>query len=219
MDITKWDLYGGTNIGLYAAVADSYLLVPSGFAAAKAERLAQILEVGWHAISICGTRLLGSMSVHCNNRILLPKTVHEPEYTALCSITESVHILNLRYTALGNLICANRHGAIISPLFTAAERHIIQDALDTEVAPTHIAGLEQTGALAATNDTGTVVHPLADQDEIEYISQVLKTKVEPSTINAGVPYVTTGILLNNMAVVVGSTSTGPEIMMLTRAFL
>ncbi|PIW35341.1 MAG: translation initiation factor 6, partial [Nitrosopumilales archaeon CG15_BIG_FIL_POST_REV_8_21_14_020_33_23] len=37
--------------------------------------------------------------------------------------------------------------------------------------------------------------------------------------NNGIPYVTSGIVVNNHAVVVGSMTSGPEIMMLTRAFL
>jgi len=44
-------------------------------------------------------------------------------------------------------------------------------------------------------------------------------RVEQTTINNGVPYVMSGILVNNHTVVVGSMTSGPEIMMLTRAFL
>jgi translation initiation factor 6 len=40
-----------------------------------------------------------------------------------------------------------------------------------------------------------------------------------ATINRGIPYVESGVLANNKAVVVGTMTTGPEIMMLTRAFL
>jgi len=42
--------------------------------------------------------------------------------------------------------------------------------------------------------------------------------VEPATINGGIPFVSSGILANSNAVVVGNLTSGPEIMMLTRAF-
>ena len=42
--------------------------------------------------------------------------------------------------------------------------------------------------------------------------------IEHSTINGGTPFVSSGMLVNNNAIVVGNLTNGPEIMMLTRAF-
>lgn len=218
MDITNCEVYGGSNIGLYAATCNDYLLVPNGFASEKAERLAGLLDVEWHVASICGTRLLGVMSVHTDSGMILPKTLMEDEYYALREIGD-VHIIETRYTALGNLICANENGAVVSPLFNESERRAIQDVLGVETVRLDISGFEQSGALAVTNHTGTIVHPLAGEEDIQGISEILKTRVEPSTINNGVPYVASGVLANDQAILVGSLTTGPEIMMLTRAFL
>lgn len=218
MDITHGNVYGGPNIGLYTAVCDDYLLVPSGFAPSKAQDLADVLQVPWHAVSVCGTRLSGAMSVHVKSTILLPKTALDSEYDILSGVAD-VHIVDARYTALGNLICANSRGAIVSPLLNRTECETIQDALDVEVMRMGIAGMEQCGSLAKTNDTGTIVHPMADEHEVQRISEILHTRVESSTINNGVPYVASGILANNKAIVVGGQTTGPEIMMLTRAFI
>lgn len=218
MDITPCEVYSGPNIGLYAAAGNDYLLVPSGFAPKKAKRLADLLGVEWYATSISGTRLLGVMSIHTDHAMLLPKTLMESEYDILKDIAD-VHIIDARYTALGNLICANGRGAVVSPLFSESERRIIQDALGVEAVRLGISGMEQSGSLAATNNTGTIIHPMADEDDIQSISDILKTKVEPSTINNGIPYVTSGVLTNDQAILVGSLTTGPEIMMLTRAFM
>ena len=40
----------------------------------------------------------------------------------------------------------------------------------------------------------------------------------PDEINGGTPFVSSGMLVNNNAIVVGNLTNGPEIMMLTRAF-
>ena len=218
MDISTCEVYGGPNIGLYAAACNDYLLVPSGFTPEKAERLAGLLGVEWHAVSISGTRLLGAMSVHTDSGMLLPKTLMQDEYDALRSICD-VHIIEARYTALGNLICANGRGAVISPLFNETERRSIQDALGVEAVRLAVSGLEQSGALASTNSTGTIVHPLADEEDMRDVRDILGTRVEPSTVNNGVPFVNSGVLSNDRAILVGSLTTGPEIMMLTRAFM
>jgi translation initiation factor 6 len=42
--------------------------------------------------------------------------------------------------------------------------------------------------------------------------------VEPLTINGGIPYLSSVILCNSKALVVGSLTTGPELIMLSRGF-
>ena len=132
----------------------------------------------------------------------------------------NVTVLDVRYTALGNLVCANRRGAVVSPLFNNQERSAIQDALGVEGGQHgHIRVRPERGCWRPGNGSGTVVHPMADEEDIRLISEVLGTRVEPSTINNGVPFVASGVLANDTSVVVGRLTTGPEIMMLTRAFM
>ena len=60
--------------------------------------------------------------------------------------------------------------------------------------------------------------PETDEEDIKIISNILGVKVEPATINGGLPYLSSGMLVNNKSMVVGSLTNGSEIMMLTRAF-
>ena len=82
-----------------------------------------------------------------------------------------------------------------------------------------IAGMNQTGAVMVANNTGAVIHPEANEEDMKMFANLLGVKIEHATINNGIPYVKSGILANNNGVVVGTLTTGPEIMMLTRAFL
>jgi len=66
--------------------------------------------------------------------------------------------------------------------------------------------------IMVTND------PETDEEDIKNFSNVLGVNIEPATINGGIPFVSSGILANSNAVVVGNLTNGPEIMMLTRAF-
>jgi translation initiation factor 6 len=91
--------------------------------------------------------------------------------------------------------------------------------LGVEVVQKKIAGSNLSGVVLSANNSGAAIHPGASDSEIKIASDVLGANVEPSSINGGVPYVSSGILANNHCIVVGSLTNGPEIMNLTRAFL
>ena len=130
-----------------------------------------------------------------------------------------VGVLDSRFTALGNVICANDRGAVVSPWLSEGDCQTISDVLGVETIQRKIAGFNQTGAVMVANNTGAAIHPEADEEDMEVFASLLGVKIEQSSINNGVPYVASGILANDNAVVVGTLTTGPEIMMLTRAFL
>ena len=220
LDIIKYDVYRGPNIGIYINVNDKFVMVPMGFAQSKAENLASYLKAEYMYTSIANTRLLGALAVMNNKGILLPKTSFENEYKLIKEKTGlEVGVLNSKYTALGNLICANDKGAVVSPWISKDSIQTIKDVLGVEVMQKRIAGFNQTGAVLVANNSGAAIHPEANEEDMKEFANILGVKVEHSTINNGIPYVTSGILANNNSIVVGSLTTGPEIMMLTRAFL
>lgn len=220
MDIIKYDVYRGPNIGIYINVNDKYVLVPMGFAESKAEKLAGYLQAEYMYLSVANTRLLGALSVMNNKGILLPKTAYQNEYDILKKQTDLVvGVLDSKYTALGNVICANDKGAVVSPWLSKEDILTIKDVLGVEVIQQRIAGFNQTGAVMVANNSGAVIHPEADEEDMKKFANVLGVKIEHSTVNNGIPYVASGILANNNCIVVGSMTSGPEIMMMTRAFL
>jgi len=82
-----------------------------------------------------------------------------------------------------------------------------------------IAGFYQVGAVMSATSNGGIIHPLTDEDDVSTFSNILGVKIEPATINGGIPFVSSGILANDNAIVVGTLTNGPEIMMLTSAFI
>ena len=115
-------------------------------------------------------------------------------------------------------MCIRDRGGVISPLVEKEFIKEIEDVLDIEVIQKRIAGYDQVGAVIETSNLGAVIHPEADEEDIKNFSNILGVNVEPATINGGIPFVSSGILANSNAVVVGNLTSGPEIMMLTRAF-
>ena len=117
------------------------------------------------------------------------------------------------------MISANDKGGIVSPSLPKESLKQISDVLDIEVIQKKIAGFHQVGAVMATSTTGGIVHPETDEEDIKIIQNILGVNIEPSTINGGAPFLSSGILANSKSMVVGSLTNGPEIMMLTRAFI
>mgnify|MGYP001158514698 FL=1 len=219
MDIIKYDFYRGPNIGIYTRVNDNFVFLPNGFADTKSEKLSEFLKVEPIEISIANSRVLGIMMAVNNHGILLPSTCSEDEFNHIKKKTElNVEILDAKNNALGNMMCINDKGGIVSPLIPKAELQKIQDVLDIETFQTKIAGFQQVGAVMASSQRGAVIHPETDEEDMKTISNLLGVNIEAATINGGIPFVSSGILANNKAVVVGSLTNGPEIMMLTRAF-
>ena len=219
MDIIKSDVYRGPNIGIYTKANDQHVFVPNGFAKSKAESLAKNLKTDYVITAVANTRLLGILMAVNNHGILLPYSSTKAEIDNLKKSTDlNVEILDTKHNALGNLVCINDRGAVISPLIPKDFVKQIEDVMDVEVIQKKVAGFNQVGAVVVASSTGGIIHPETDETDIKTISKVLGVELEPATINGGIPYLSSGILVNNNAMVVGSLTSGPEIMMLTRAF-
>ncbi len=220
MDIIKYDVYSGPNIGIYTKVNNQFVFVPNGFAKTKAENLSNYLQTDYLTISIANTRLLGILAVLNNHGMLLPNTCSQEEIDHLKKHTDlNIKLLDVKYNALGNLICVNDKGGIVSPTIDKKYVKEIEDVLDIEVIQKKIAGFYQVGAVMSATSNGGIIHPLTDEDDVSTFSNILGVKIEHATINGGIPFVSSGILANDNAIVVGTVTNGPEIMMLTRAFI
>ncbi len=191
-----------------------------GFAETKAAKLAKYLDVEPIYTSVANTRLLGSLMAINNHGVLLPATAFQEEYDFFKKESGlQVGVLDSKYTAVGNVICANDKGAIVSPWLSKADVETIKQILDVEVVQKRISGINVVGSMMVANNHGAVIHPEANEEDMKMFANVLGVQIEHATVNKGVPYVESGVLANNKGIVVGTMTTGPEIMMLTRAFL
>lgn len=219
MGIFKYDVYRSPNVGIYTKCNDDFVFLPNGFAVSKAQNLSKFLQANYLFTSIANTRLLGPLMVVNNKGILLPRNCLEEELSHLKKSTGlNVDVLETKHTAIGNLICVNDKGGIMSPLIPNEFVKKVEDVLGIEVLQKRVAGYHQDGAMAVATSQGGIIHPNTEEDDIKSFSEVLGVELEPATINGGTPYLASGILANNKSLVVGTLTNGPELVMLTRAF-
>lgn len=205
-------------MGLFTRTNDNTLLLPFGFAETKTNKLKEYLDVEKIIhVSVAGTRLIGPMTVMNNNGILLPSTVSDEEIQILKQTGLNVERLKSKFTAIGNLISANDKGAIVSNLFKGEVDQDIKDTLGVPIQTMSIGGFVQAGSMVVATNAGAIVHPKANDAEISSISEILQVEAEPATVNGGSPFLSSGIIANFSSVIVGDLTTGPELIMISRA--
>jgi translation initiation factor 6 len=159
------------------------------------------------------------MTVMNNNGILVPSIASDEEIDILRKASGlNVERLKSKFTAIGNLISTNDNGALLSPLFKGEIDQQVQDILGVPVYSMTVGGFIQTGSMVVSTNTGAAVHPKCTEEEIKVISEALQVEVEPLTVNGGIPFLSSGIIANSKSVIVGSLTSGPELIMLSRAF-
>ena len=220
MGIYKYDIYKSPNLGLFCRANNTTLILPFGFAETKMTKLRSYLEVeNVIFTSIGGTRLIGATAVMNNKGILLSSFSSDEEIEVMKRFTQlNVERLSSRFTAVGNLILANDNGALVSPIFKGEIDKQVQDVLGVPVITCTVAGYYQVGSMIVATDTGAAVHPKASEEELATIAETLKVETEPVTVNGGIPYLSSGLLANSKSVIVGSLTSGPELIMISRAF-
>ena len=120
-------------------------------------------------------------------------------------------------TAVGNLVVANDRCALVSPALDHNAAGQVRDVLGTEVERCPIGEYHQVGSFVVATNKGAAVYPGLDENEVARIGSMLGVDAYPTSVNSGVPFVASGIVANSKNAIVGSQTTGPELVFITRA--
>jgi len=212
------DIYRSPNIGIFMKANDSYLLIPKGLAQTKSDKLCESLKVSAVPASIGESRLLGALSSMNSNGVMVSRLAEDNEIREIKAATGlNVSRLDSKLTAVGNLIAANHRFALVSPILDGRAISQVRDVMGTEVERTPIGEYHQVGSLVVATNRGAAVYPGLDEKEVARLGEMLGVEAYPTSVNRGVPYVASGIIANSMNAVVGSQTTGPELVFITRA--
>lgn len=216
--IEKLSIYGTSFIGTFVYTSEYFTLAPDDLPSRSYEIMEEALRVPVIKCSIYRSCLIGVFAVGNSNGLILPPYTLDEEIEFLKkSILEKtgrdiiVERLNSQNTAVGNLILANDKAAIVSRELKDCRKEI-EDILDVEIEIRDVAGNSLVGAIAIATNRGLLVHPLASDEEVEELSKLMGVQADVGTVNKGSPYLRAGMVANSKGAVVGTETTGPELM-------
>jgi translation initiation factor 6 len=122
-----------------------------------------------------------------------------------------VIILKEKYSALGNLITINDHGAICSTYIKSAEEIM---GKRMKIADTNL-----IGSAVYANNSGFLTHRDANANELKEIETALKVSGDVGTMNFGDPLVKSGIIGNKKGLIVSKFTSGPEMQRIDEVFM
>ncbi|MFW9900859.1 MAG: translation initiation factor IF-6 [Candidatus Thorarchaeota archaeon] len=218
MVIIRAQVYGRSLIGVYLAANNSYILYPPTLLNPILKKFKTIFEEPFYPLTINNSNLLGVYTASNKYGIIVPHIIREDELNNLKSYvkeTSQIGVLKSIDNAFGNLILCNDKGAIISSFLENYKKQI-EDILNVEVIIYEFADYYLPGSISLANNYGCLVHPLSSDDEIEHVSSILKVdEVDVSTVNRGIPYLSSGAIVNDKSGIFGVDCTGPEMMRIT----
>ncbi len=212
------DIYRSPNIGVFLKGNEKFLLVPKGLAQTKTDKLCADLRVSPVPASVGESRLLGPLISMNSNGILMSRLAEQVEIHELKAATGmNVSKLESKLTAVGNLVVANDRCALVSPALDHLALSQVRDVLGTEVERTPIGEYHQVGSFVVATNSGAAVYPGLDEKEVQRLGSLLGVDAYPTSVNSGVPFVASGIVANSRNAIVGTQTTGPELVFITRA--
>jgi len=217
--VIRFNIMGSPNIGIYSLATDAFAILPTRIPSRKIARVEKALNVTVLNLDLGYSRLVGVLVAANSNGMVLPHYISDEEVHFLkTKLNINVERVASNKTSFGNLVLTNDKGALAAPTLAQPEKRILRDALDVDVADGKLVGLPFVGSLADATNRGVLAHPQVSEDEMELLSSILKVPVVLGTVNGGVPYVSSGIIANSFGAVVGSATTGPELMMISSLF-
>ena len=218
MVIIRAQVYGRSLIGVYLAANNSYILYPPTLLNPLLKKFKTIFEEPFFPLTINNSNLLGVYTASNKYGIIVPDIIREDELNNLKSYvkeTSQIGVLKSIDNTFGNLILCNDKGAIISSFLENYKKQI-EDILNVEAIIYEFADYYLPGSISLANNYGCLVHPLSNDDEIEHVSSILKVDdVDVSTVNRGIPYLSSGAIVNDKSGIFGVDCTGPEMMRIT----
>jgi len=208
------NFHGNPNIGIYVFANDRFAIVPKGtdrkFINLLKENL-KIKEVV--STNIAGVTVVGAMINGNENFLILPHNVLDDEIqTIKNALNIDIVILPSKKTAIGNIMLINEKRALVHFSLEEEAIKLIENIMGVEVLKGSIATLPLIGSSVVTNKHGILVNPNITPDEKRNLEDFFKKTVDTGTVNHGFQFIRTGIIANSYGALVGSKTTGPEIM-------
>lgn len=216
--IKRINLNRNPNLGVYLSVTDEVALVPVNIEDSVRKTIKESLEIEVQPTSIAGSSLAGALTAGNSKGFLVSPYTLEREIKVLEKAGIKVKKIPEKYTALGNIMLINDHGALVSPLLSEDTLDTINSFLEVDVQKATVAGFHIVGSIATATNKGVLTHPHTSTEELKLIENILKVPADVGTVNQGVGLVGACSIANSKGVLVSEKTTGPEMARIEEAF-
>ncbi|CAG0889521.1 unnamed protein product [Cyprideis torosa] len=190
------------EVGVFASLTNAYCLVGIGgseafYSVFEAELMDVIPVI--HC-SIAGCRIIGRLSVGNRHGLLVPSSITDQELQHIRnSLPDSVHVQKVeeRLSALGNVVSANDHVALVHPDLDKETEEILADALKVEVFRQTVAEQALVGSYSKLSNQGGLLHPKTTAQDQDELSSLLQIPLLAGTVNRGSEVVGAGMVVND----------------------
>ncbi|BCU70801.1 translation initiation factor IF-6 [Stygiolobus caldivivus] len=221
MNVDKLSIFGTDNIGIYIFTNDKYTILPKIDDRQVLDKIQEILKTEIIQTTVAKSVLVGILTSGNNDVIILPKTVTDEEYQSIKQQAKDarVEVLDIKPTALGNILLMNSHAALVYKELSDVEVEKIKKIIQVEaIRKGSIANIITVGSVGVVTDKAGLVHVDVTDEELNQLSEFFRVRLDTGTVNFGSVFVRSGLVANKNGVLVGSSTTGPEILRIQRAF-
>ena len=211
MEIVRKTMQGSPYVGVFCCVTDKIGLFPFGTSAKETKGLKELFDVEIIEAKLAESALLGIFASGNSNGFVVGEIVSDKEIDTLAGIGLRIKKLS-GITAIGNLLEANDSKGICSPEIKAKARKTIQDFLKIELKETKIAGSDLAGSCIVATNRGFAMNANASEKEFAETKKFFGFEGSLSTANYGDAFVGNCIAANTRAAIVGTHTSGIEMM-------
>lgn len=211
------------EVGVFSTLTNSYALVAIGasenFYSIFEAELADVIPI-CHC-SIAGTRIIGRLTAGNRKGLLVPTSTTDQELAHLRnSLPDAVKIQRIeeRLSALGNVIVANDHVALLHPDIERETEELVADVLGVEVFRQTVADNVLVGSYMSLSNQGGLVHPKTKTEDQDELSSLLQVPLVAGSVNRGSNVVGAGMVVNDWLAVTGLDTTATELSVIESVF-
>ncbi|MCG2879857.1 MAG: translation initiation factor IF-6 [Vulcanisaeta sp.] len=217
-EVAPMSMYGSSTIGVYIFTNNSVTVIPMDTPEKVINTIRDTLGTEVVRVTLAKSPLIGVFMVGNDNGVLVPSIVTEDEIKELRRFDLNVAVIRTRYTAIANLILTNNKKTVISPIIEREYVDLIRDVLGTEVIVDEICGTYLVGSIAVANSKGVLLSPDAKEDDVRKVREFFNATVDVGTVNRGRSFIRGGLVINDRGGLVGSDTTGFEIVRIMQVF-
>ena len=215
MALVQKDLFNSPYAGVFCATNDFLTLVPPGIPEDDMEAISEALGTKLEAVTLGGSRVLGTLIAINNNGILLSNIVTDLELEEFKRISQlhkiEFGVLPDRSNAIGNNFLVNDNGGFSNQRLGKRAKDKAENILKINLTSRSLNNMDTLGMIGCITNKGGICHPDISRLEKEEMEKNFNLKIMESTVNFGLPLVGAGIVANSNGAVCGRQSTGVEL--------